>query len=131
MTSYFSDLKLVLHMDEYQNKTGTRNNNKLIRCSIFEALALANGKEKSYSSKYREIWGKDFIRFSDLELFLEKFGYKLNIWTCVSKHRELKWQFLHGLGWGLKKLHIMVENTWLRESEDISEMDNTCWIKEF
>ena len=120
---------MIVHLDEYQQKTGTQHMRFIIRCTLFEAVALAMETNMADSVKYQTIWGKDFVSFDDFGEFGRKFGYNLNVWKTNTKNNELRWKLQLGLGWNEQSLDILVDDSWDLNNKILSACTSICWIR--
>ena len=108
--------------------TGTRSNDSIVRATIFECLALADGKKKSDAYVYENKWGKKSVMFEEHQMFLNKFGYSLTVWRVASRREHSVGDLIFGTE-EPNSLHISVGKQWKADSEEISCSDPTSWIK--
>lgn len=109
--------------------TGTRCSDSIVRATIFESLALADGKKKSDASLYQNTWGKTSVMFEDHQMFLNMFGYSLTVWRVTSGSARSQGDLLFGTVES-NSINIAVANDWDPSSESISLADPTSWIKD-
>ena len=119
---------MTTNFQSYRLQTGPSGMSKnLIRCSIFEALAMANGRDREDGFIFEKIWGKPYVDFLERDHFLRCFGYELVVYTNSKRKNESWWKILTGtILCSEKTLDILIEDTYCTR---ISIDDATCWIK--
>ena len=108
--------------------TGTRSNDSIVRATIFECLALADGKKKSDAYLYKNQWGKTAVAFNEHQRFLDMFGYSLTVWRVASGKEHSAGELIFGTEES-NSLNVSVGKQWMADSEEISCSDSTSWIK--
>ena len=119
---------MTTNFQSYRLQTGSSGMSKnLIRCSIFEALAMANGRDREDGFIFEKIWGKPYVDFQERDQFQRCFGYELVVYTNSRRKNESWWKILSGqIMCPENTLDILIEDSC---SESISIDDPTCWIK--
>lgn len=123
-------MKLCFNLESYRLKTCTRNSTKLVRCTLFEALAQINGKKSSDANEYNNIWNKETVDFSEFDKFRELFGFHINIWKTSRKNKETKWHCIcYDEKWSEQSLNILIDCSCDERNIQIRTNEEICWIK--
>ncbi len=120
-------MKLISDIEKYIDQTGTKINQKLKRCSIFEALNyfLNDNKTAIY---YKKKWKSSWIDLSNVKQFNEMFGVSLQLWHLNFKKHRNSSCLLFGTGRDKNMLNLHIEKK--LDNERINADDVVFWIKD-